>query len=139
MRRQALQIAALDDPRCALADLMGWKFAHDDHSKHRHRTGPQRFRCLGEGELAALLALAVLIDSDIVISAEGAYARLGPGVALAGTVTEPIEQRCNAAVRQQPRQFRDQLLDFDGGRPAMLAGAVLDDAEFRVIATLPMH
>src|ERR1035438_10284935 len=116
--------------------MVGGKCARDDHSKDRHRTGPRRFGCLCEGELSALLAFAFLVDSDIVMSTERAYTRLGPGVVLAGTVTEPIEQRRDAAVRQQPRQFRDQLFDFDGRRPAMLAGAVLDHAEFRVVAAL---
>jgi hypothetical protein len=100
---------------------------------------PQYLSRMLERDLATLLALALPKDRDMMTSPERSHACLSPCMALARAMSLPIEQRCNPAVRQKPSQLREQLFDFDICRPAMLAGAVLDNAEWRVVAALPVH
>lgn len=105
----------------------------------RHVAGPQGLSRLFEREFTALLALALPEDGDVMTSPKRPHACLSPCMALARAMSQPIEQRCNAAVRQQPSQRHEQLFDFDVGRPAMFARTVLDNAELRVVAALPVH
>ena len=100
---------------------------------------PQRLSRMLERDLATILALALPEDRDVMTSPERPHACLSPRMALAGAMSLTIEQRCNAAVRQKPSQLGEQLFDSDVCRPAMLAGAVLDNAERSVVAALPVH
>lgn len=99
----------------------------------------QCFSRLFQRELAAVLALALSEDGDMMASTERPHACLSPRMALARAMSLPVEQRRNAAVRQKPSQLREQLFDFDVCRPAMLAGEVPDNGERTVVASLPVH
>jgi hypothetical protein len=90
-------------------------------------------------DLTTLLALAPPENRDMMTSPEGPHACLSPRMTLARAMSLAIEQSCNAAVRQKPSQFREQLFDFDVCRPAMPAGTVFYDAQRSVVAALPMH
>ena len=68
-----------------------------------------------QDQLAALGAFAVSIDSDVVIVAEDANALLGPRVAFGRARAKPIENGCNAAIRQQTGQITDQLFSRSTG------------------------
>ena len=101
MRLGSRQIAVFDDPRRTFADLPGHQCAGADHAKDRHLAGLQDLSRLLERELAALLALALSVDGDVMASPERSHARLGPRMALACAMAQSIEQRCNTAVGQQ--------------------------------------
>jgi hypothetical protein len=60
------QIAAFDDPRRALADLSCHQRAGADHAKDCHLAGLQHLGRLLKCELAALLALALSVDGDVM-------------------------------------------------------------------------
>jgi len=100
---------------------------------------PQCLSRLFERDLATLLALALPEDRDMMTAPERPHACLSPRMALARAMSLPIEQRCNAAVRQKPSQLSEQLFDFEVRRPAMPAGPIPDNAERRVVAALPVH
>src|SRR6516164_6817824 len=74
-----------------------------------------------------------------MLATEVAYAQLGPGMPFGRAYPEPVEDRGDALVRQHASEFADQLFGRGVGLPAMLAGAVLDDFEARVITASPMQ
>ena len=63
-----------------------------------------------QDQLSAFGAFALSIDNDVVIVAENTNALLRPGVAFGRARAKPIENGCDAAVRQQTRKIMDQQL-----------------------------
>jgi hypothetical protein len=57
----------------------------------------------------------------------------------AGELAGAIENRRDGLVRHQPRQLPHQNLDVLFDRPAMFAGRVLLDLQWRVVGILPMQ
>ncbi len=68
-----LDILAVDDPGRALAVLLSGKNTFPDHAQGGHRAAAELIGCLVERYFVAFRSLALSIDGDAVLVAEGAH------------------------------------------------------------------
>ena len=73
-----LDVDDADDPRRAFADLACGENAFDNQATHGRRTDREPLRRLVKRCLAALGALALSVDGDVVILAKGGHPRSRP-------------------------------------------------------------
>jgi len=110
-----------------------------DHAQNRHGMHTKALRGLLQCIFAACDALALLIDSDAAMVAEGAHSRLRPAVLAPRGLAKPVEKRSDRPIRQLARQRTDQIIDIGRGAPAVKTGSVLSDGKLGMIAALPMQ
>src|SRR5205823_3342695 len=90
-----------------------------------------------DGQLAALLALALAVGRDAMALADCTYPRSSPGLFVRRTVPQAIDRRRDALVGLQAGQRGDQLDRFGAGDAAMPASWRLLQPQLGVIAALP--
>lgn len=110
-----------------------------DHAQNRHGMHTKALRGLLQCIFAACDALALLIDGDAAMVAEGAHSRLRPAVLAPRGLAKPVEKRSDRPIRQLARQRTDQIIDIGRGAPAVKTGSVLSDGKLGMIAALPMQ
>ena len=132
-----IEIPGPDHPGSALAVLGSRQDFLLDEPAHRCFADIQNFGRFFHRDLAALGALALTVRRDAAMIAQEADPRTGPAVAAPGRLAGAIEDRRNRLVGQLPGERRDEFDDIGICSPAMLAGAVLAHAHWRVVAACP--
>src|SRR5437868_2953938 len=114
----------LDHPWRASAKLASLYDAAPNHAQRRHDAHIHNLRRRFQAYLAPLGPLAIAIDGNAVVIAEGADPRFGPTVAATGRLSGAIEEPRDLLVGHQARQLADQRQRVFGHCPAMLAGSI---------------
>src|SRR5215467_1908075 len=102
------QVLCLEYPRRAPAQLAPFDDAATYHAQRRHDAHSHDSRRRFKRYFAPLGPLAFAIDGNAVVTAERAYARLGPAIAAPGRLAGAIEEPRNLLVGHQARQLTDQ-------------------------------
>lgn len=128
-----------DRPGGTFAGLIAGQGAITDQTEHRHLADAKPVCRLIERQLASLGRFAEPIDRDAVGVAETANPHLGPRVAAASPLAEPIQGRRDSTVGLLSRERPDQVLYLCIAGISVLACAIAWDAKARVISTPPVE
>jgi hypothetical protein len=134
----SLEISLANDPGRAFAVLRRWENAVGDETAgggRAERKDPGRLfdRCF-----AAVGVLAITINGDVVLVAQGANTPPCPAVTPTGRLAGSIEQRGDRLVWHLSRQGTNQVNDFHIGCPSRLAGAIPLHHQAGMVAALPV-
>jgi hypothetical protein len=134
----ALEILKMDDPRCALAELLGWQGAVAKHAQDRGGTDGQSCGRLIERHLAAFGALTFSIGRNALAMSQRVNTAARPTVATAGRFPRTVQDRGDRLIWHMASEDSHKLDNVRIGHPAILTSFTFLHAQAGMIATLPM-
>jgi hypothetical protein len=132
------KISLPNDPGRTFAVLLRRKNALGDETADGGLAEGENCGRLFDCRLAAVGVLAVTIDGDVVLMAQGANTSPCPTVAATGRFAGSIEQRRDRLVGHLARQSANQINHLHVGGPSRLTGAVALRGQAGVVAALPV-